>query len=73
MVTILNELYQALHFFNPMKYIFTSITLLPQGNGSVVFDKVFHGEFLPDLYVFRSPEPKKVVFRNWSVRMYACM
>ena len=32
--------------------------------------KIFDVEFLPDLYVLKSPESKKVVFRNSSVRMY---
>ena len=32
--------------------------------------KIFDVEFSPDLYVLRSPEYKKVVFGNWSVRMY---
>ena len=35
--------------------------------------KIFDGEFSPDLYVLRSPESKKVVFENWSVRMYVCV
>ena len=35
-----------------------------------VLFKISDVEFSPDLYVLRSPESKKVVFRNWSVRMY---
>ena len=35
--------------------------------------KIFDAEFLPDLYVLRSPESEKVVFGNWSVRMYVCV
>ena len=34
--------------------------------------KIFDVEFSPDLNVLRSPESKKVVFGNWSVRMYVC-
>ena len=29
--------------------------------------KTFDVEFLPDLYVLRPPEAKKVVFKNWCV------
>ena len=32
--------------------------------------KIFDIEFLPDLYVFGSSEPKKVVLENLSVRMW---
>ena len=35
--------------------------------------KIFDVEFSPDLYVLRSPESKKVVSGNWSVRMYVCV
>ena len=35
--------------------------------------KIFDVEFSPDLCVLRSTESKKVVFRNWSVRMYVCV
>ena len=35
--------------------------------------KIFDVEFSHDLYVLRSPESKKVVFGNWSVRMYVCV
>ena len=35
--------------------------------------KILDVDFLPDLYVLRSPETKKVVFENWSVRMYVCV
>ena len=31
--------------------------------------KIFDIEFLPDLYALSFPEIKKVVFKNWSVRM----
>ena len=34
--------------------------------------KTFDVEFLPDLYVLRPPESKKVFFGNWSVRMNVC-
>ena len=35
--------------------------------------KIFDVEFSPDLYVLRSAESKKVVFRNWSEHMYMCV
>ena len=35
--------------------------------------KIFDVEFSPDIHVLRSPESKKVVFGNWSVRMYVCV
>ena len=38
-----------------------------------VLFKISDVEFSPDLYVLRSPESKKVVFGNWSVRMYVCV
>ena len=34
--------------------------------------KIFDIEFSPDLYVLKSLEPQKVVFENWSKRMYVC-
>ena len=53
---------------------FTSITLYYRKVMEVLFSvKIFDVEFSPDLYVFRSPESKKVVFGIWSVRMYVCM
>ena len=48
---------------------FTSITPQPLGNGSIVFDV----EFSRNVYVLRSPESKKVVFRNCFVRMRVCL
>ena len=35
--------------------------------------KIFDVEFSLDLYVLRSPETKKVVLGNWSVRMRVCV
>ena len=35
--------------------------------------KIFDVEFSPDLYILKSPQFKKVVFGNWSVRMCACV
>ena len=35
--------------------------------------KIVDVKFLPDLYVLRSSDSKKVVFGNWSVRMYVCV
>ena len=35
--------------------------------------KISNVEFSPNLYILRSPESKKMVFGNWSVRMYACV
>ena len=35
--------------------------------------KIFDIEYKPDLYVLRSPQSKKVVFGNLSVRLYACV
>ena len=32
--------------------------------------KIFDVEYSTDLYVLRFPESKKIVFGNWSVRMY---
>ena len=51
---------------------FTSITRTV-GNGSIVFGQKFDLEFSPDLHVLRSPESKKVDFRNWSVCVYVCV
>ena len=34
--------------------------------------KIFDIEFSADLYILRSPESKKVVLGNWSIRMYVC-
>ena len=34
--------------------------------------KVFDIKYSPDLYVFRSPESKRMVLENWFVRMYMC-
>ena len=35
--------------------------------------KIFEFEFLPDLYLLKYPESKKVTFENWSVHMYLCV
>ena len=35
--------------------------------------KIFDFEFLLDLHVLRSPEIKKIIFRNWSVPIYVCV
>ena len=35
--------------------------------------KIFDVRFSSDLYILKSPEYKKVVFGNWSVRMCVCM
>ena len=34
--------------------------------------KIFDAEFSLNLYVLRSLESEKVVFGNWSVRMWVC-
>ena len=52
---------------------FYFITRLPLGNESIVFGQIFDAEFLPDIQVLKSPESKKVVFGNWSARMYVCV
>ena len=54
----------------------TTVRYVPYGSMvmEVLFSvKIFDVEFSPVLYVLRSPESKKVVFGNWSVRMYVCV
>ena len=64
--SVMTDMFMTNHFLLPLPYYRKVMEVL----FSV---KIFDVEFSPDLYVLRSPESKKVVFGNWSVRMYVCV
>ena len=50
----------TLPYYRKLKEVLLSVT-------------IFDVEFLPDLYILRSPESKKMLSGNGSQRMYLCV
>ena len=58
-------------FYNVVPFLLSLPTTVRETE--ILFEiKIFDVEFLPDLYVLRSPGSKKVVYGNWPVCICAC-